>query len=550
MVPTFKLFAPSKEELMCKNLAGITPLERFEVWVQTELGGAKAFPPANQLLRELHERVPDSSSFEGHCLANKIVLASVNVSVRSFQVAGRSVPVRVWEPPDQESVADVLWLELPFFVPLRLSEPAVHTIARAICSPMKVRIFMLSYEVVSSSALSASSFSELHKDLSAVIDTLPLKKPFLLVDNSLGETTHMLWHLQEALSGALVLNFRGFHSDDFASSELYKKVTKRFAMIAGLFKNHDVDGMAGLLGDYVYKDSPDAVQDAQEAYKAAVSKEPARFFEHAAFHCSRIEQDIMERTVVYQSSPPLEGLPVCVACGAYSPGMWTLEAAPRLMELLPNSNMEYLPQDKSCWEVEGLEQTLSVASLLMALISDAHSLPHPRRARRGTERKKQDDDRARSQKRRDLSGQYFEDEGSAAVPIIGAAELRLLLDQVVLVDCRSVEERRVSTVPGAMARSTFEEDVNELGRQKIIVAFCTSGDRCVRLVEELLKRPESERTWLDVRFWKGGLLDWCHEGGVLVDHAGVVTTQVVVWNKIVRDLFPVDYTVITEVPKD
>jgi len=535
-----------------KNLAGITPWERLEVWVQTELSGAKAFLPAQELLNEIHDMLPSSCSSSGGAIAKKARLHQVNVSVRQCQVAGRNVDVRTWGPPVEESVIDILWLQLPFFVPLRLSEPAVHTVARAICEPLKARIFMLSYEAVSSSALSANSFDELHRDLLAVVDTLPLRKPYVLVDSSLGETTPLLWTLQESLSAALVLNFRGYHSDDFASTDLFTKVTKRFAMIAGLCSEQNVEGLAGLLGDYVYQETGNGVKEASEVYKAALMKEPAQFFEHAAFHCRRIERNILERTLFYQSCPPLDSLPVTVACGAFSPGMWTLEAAPRLMEHIPNSTIEYIAQDKSCWEIEGLEQTLHVAIMLTSIVRQVHgSAIPPQLLRRDTMRVHKSRSQQETNMKRRVEAEYGSERSwSAGLPTIRSAEVRLLLPKVLLVDCRSAEERRVSTIPGAVARSAFEEAMDALGRGKVIVAFCASEDNSSLLVQELLKSKESKRTWLDVRLWKAGLLDWCHEGGSLVDSSGAATTKILVWNTGGRNLFPLSFEVITEIPKD
>lgn len=188
----------------------------------------------------------------------------------------------------------------------------------------------------------------------------------------------MLWSLQDDLAGALVVNMRGFHSDDFTCTDLYPKVTKRFKALEECFAHRSVEKLQSFMEDYAASGDANAV----ELFAAALAGAPAVYFEHGAFHCRNIWLDIMERTRTYKERGPLRAdLPVVLACGAFSPAMWTLEAVQRLRHLVPQASIEYIPACKSCWELEGEDQHAAVTALLVELLCEVPTLEMPRVAR-------------------------------------------------------------------------------------------------------------------------------------------------------------------------
>lgn len=111
------------------------------------------------------------------------------------------------------------------------------------------------------------------------------------------------------------------------------------------------------------------------------------------------------------------------------------------------------------------------------------------------------------------------------VPEVGAAELRDRLERgepLVLVDVRSEEERRVSTLPGAVRSEDVEAHPERFAGQKL-VAYCTIGERSGWWA---LKEREAG---LDVANLRGSVLAWTHAGGPLVDPDGRPTKRVHVY---------------------
>ena len=81
---------------------------------------------------------------------------------------------------------------------------------------------------------------------------------------------------------------------------------------------------------------------------------------------------------------------------------------------------------------------------------------------------------------------------------------------IVLVDVRTEEERRVSTLPGAIGADDFESRLGELAVEgRTVVAYCTIGARSSAYAREMGKRG------VEVLNLEGSVLAWTHAGGAL-----------------------------------
>ena len=97
-------------------------------------------------------------------------------------------------------------------------------------------------------------------------------------------------------------------------------------------------------------------------------------------------------------------------------------------------------------------------------------------------------------------------------PTIDRPTLISLGDRVLLVDVRPIEERSISTIPGAVTESEFDQI--PLSEDLVVVAYCTVGERSARFAREQRSRG------VEVRNLAGGLLGWAHEGGEFVTADG------------------------------
>ena len=120
------------------------------------------------------------------------------------------------------------------------------------------------------------------------------------------------------------------------------------------------------------------------------------------------------------------------------------------------------------------------------------------------------------------------------VPIISTAQLRegLAAKNLLLIDNRSLEEFRVSRIPGAVHISQFDATAKTV---RPVIIYCTIGERSGAAVKRL------NATGYHARNYPGSLLRWIHEGGPLVDSEGRPTKAVHPysdeWN-----LLPEDYS--------
>lgn len=124
------------------------------------------------------------------------------------------------------------------------------------------------------------------------------------------------------------------------------------------------------------------------------------------------------------------------------------------------------------------------------------------------------------------------------VPEISVDELQRRLsaeDAPVLVDVRAEEERRVSTLPGALSREEFEARREQFAGRDV-VTYCTIGYRSGLYARELAEQG------VDVLNLRGSILSWTHGAGDL-QRGGRPTREVHVygrkWNLAADDYEPV-----------
>lgn len=96
--------------------------------------------------------------------------------------------------------------------------------------------------------------------------------------------------------------------------------------------------------------------------------------------------------------------------------------------------------------------------------------------------------------------------------------------EAVFVDTREPEEIAVSTLPGAIGRDAFLDDLNRY-RGKTVVAYCTISYRSGVFAQEM------GRKGVPIKNLSGGILAWTLEGGKVVDPQGETTRRLHVYGK-------------------
>ena len=88
--------------------------------------------------------------------------------------------------------------------------------------------------------------------------------------------------------------------------------------------------------------------------------------------------------------------------------------------------------------------------------------------------------------------------------------------KIILVDVRSLAERKVSIIPGAIAVAEFELNIEQYRHSRaIIVTYCTIGYRSGKYAQKLRERG------INILNLEGSLLAWSHVRGKLVNNTGL-----------------------------
>ncbi len=122
-------------------------------------------------------------------------------------------------------------------------------------------------------------------------------------------------------------------------------------------------------------------------------------------------------------------------------------------------------------------------------------------------------------KRREEIEEMYKDYKKRSFPGVIDVDPRLAMDlakrpRVLFVDVRPPEERRVSVIPGAVAKEQFLGNP-ERYKEDIIIGYCTISYRSGKLAQALMN--EKGITMYNLR---GGLLAWAHDGGKVVNQKG------------------------------
>lgn len=91
------------------------------------------------------------------------------------------------------------------------------------------------------------------------------------------------------------------------------------------------------------------------------------------------------------------------------------------------------------------------------------------------------------------------------VPTLRVEDLGKRADPI-MVDVRTKEERKVSTIPGAITVDSLDRMPAQARKGKVVVAYCTIGLRSGRWVEEMRAKGENAFNL------HGGVLAWAHAG--------------------------------------
>lgn len=357
-----EILAADEEVLFLNNNAGVSPVNRFRTWTVTELGGNK-FPAAKQWASKVKEKYSMAVQKRGDLAAAEG--KEVPCTTETYSGPHGPLEVKVWQCQADSVEIHILCVGLSFLSPPKMVEDAFNTVAMQVCEEQKAKLFLLGCEALQGRWATTTSFEDACKELSELIRAMPLNEKFVFVDSSLGETSSLVDTFRDRIQAALLVNVRGFHSEDFHQSSAYQKIQSRFQNLQQWFASRDLSKLETLLGDYAWAEDEASLEALCQNFAAALQSAPQSFFDHGAFHCRMIANNVMERTWLFQQWQDRPKFPrMMLLTGSFSPALWTHEAVSRVQAMLPSAAVSYLECCKSSWELEDEVQAARLGGIL------------------------------------------------------------------------------------------------------------------------------------------------------------------------------------------
>lgn len=383
----FRLLAPSRRELEVRNKAGITPLQRFYNWGSLADSG-EAFPPAMAVLDELRLRFPDLQIGQGDDASDdfdagtRVIESTVECSVGS-----RTVDVRVWENA-ASAEHHVLHLALQAWVPTAGQLSGARTVSRQVAAEFPVRIHTLTWSAMDESIFrSGKKGVELREALLesmlAVVEALPLKEKFVLVDDTTGGMSPLLWrlHARQRLAGAVVVNFGCTFPPEVVESEMYNVAISMGAHWSSKYVQRDIGWLKTQMDNMTLVPEREMRMKSRARFEEDMKNEPTSAF--WLWHEHWCGDDFMtnHKLLAVFSESLADKFPIVVGLSDQAPDFLVGQPTMRFLPLVGAEETNYIPNSKCMWPYEGAQQSGKVSMLLAEAISRSFSLPEPTASR-------------------------------------------------------------------------------------------------------------------------------------------------------------------------
>ena len=356
--------APDPRYLKKGNRAGLRVFDRMEVWALTAVKGGP-YQPVLDWLAEQKKAHPD--------LVEQRASNQRKRKQRRFQVKSSTIVLDLGPEsrsvrhiaPRFQAVGRILYLGFPRFIPWSLQEPILESWAAS----EGFEIWALNEDSVKPGLL-GEGLEPFMKDLRSVVQALlpELGPKFVLVDSSFGPGTFLAWELRPFITGLLIINVHLFNAPDFEQTDLAQKIRKRMAYLGETYGKRDYDSILTLLPDFMYPTGgASGVEDTKRKYKEALEGASANFWEMAMLQPS---YNFEHTTGMFTSLPvwPLESPPVLLASSDQAPLVVVGEAMQRLQQIMPGSKLEFIPNSKWSWHLEGPDVIANVSQMLSSLL--------------------------------------------------------------------------------------------------------------------------------------------------------------------------------------
>jgi len=194
-----------------------------------------------------------------------------------------------------------------------------------------------------------------------VIDGLPLKGKYTLIENACGCIAPLVFAKCAQLEHAMFLNPIGWFSEEFVNSAGFMGMMRKVDEHGSIYKNKETEKCLDIFGSFMFTRTSGDVAKARELYRESLQGASSSFFAVSGGLCV----DTRAMTGCYSDLPRWGDVPLTLVCGAYSPTLLVQDTIARIQEHAQQGSIRFIPNSKQWWEVEGKVQLDAVASIML-----------------------------------------------------------------------------------------------------------------------------------------------------------------------------------------
>jgi len=350
---TVDLFDILVEEqvLSLKTHAGVSVFEHFWVWSETACRG-KPFEALHDRLRDLVKKFPHLQgsvclrSFSPPSNSRGVPTQGVKFSTH-FTSTGAAV--HTWAPEGGPVQLSVVILNMQNMLPWSMQKSSFDGLAAAMVKDFSAQVFAIS-RGAHPLPREATPLARFLTSLVELIDELPLKEPFVLVDNSFGIATSLLWPLRRRLLCALVINACGIFAEEYVDSAAHHKFSEILYKRAEDRRqpDRDVEVVCETVVSVLMAGGANFLAELRREWYEAVAIADEEFWSLSIAQCQWLPK---EQTEAFNALLPLD-LEATLACSALGPTVVMSESMRNLHRLLPNASFQHIKRSRGWWELE------------------------------------------------------------------------------------------------------------------------------------------------------------------------------------------------------
>jgi len=269
-----------------------------------------------------------------------------------------------WKMEANAARCHVVSFGMSFSIPTGLCIEAQRKLACYICRRYPAKVFMLTYTMFDPAFLETCTWVELKARVVEIVKHLPVNEKFILFDSSGGNMTWLLWEIQDRLLHAVVVNAAMYLEPTFEDRASHSQLQDIAALFKRIHKERDLRTIKSFMSAMALVRREDA-SEKQRVWDEYFDTVDDCYWYFTSFAFSIVFE---ERSMCLQNNR-LQ-CPVTLVIGDSSPDVSFGDSAYNLAKLMEDVKIQFIPNSKQSWELEGPDQIQFLGSVLGSILQN------------------------------------------------------------------------------------------------------------------------------------------------------------------------------------